>query len=204
MLATTGEAAGIDVKQRPSTEQAVRLLKQAARTGAVPSAQVCGALVQLEKEKLADASYEELVGGGPGGKRWKLIFSAGSKDSQEAKKGRRGGGFYFPITAVQRFCNEESVIENGIYLGQISALQFSGPFDYKKNKLSFDFTKLRLRLGPKWFNFQIKSQKKDKAGPFFLIVYADDEIVVARGRGGGIALWQRTTPAFELKAGISL
>jgi len=45
---------------------------------------------------------------------------------------------------------------------------------------------------------------RDKAGPFFLIVYADDEIVVARGRGGGIALWQRTTPAFELKAGISL
>jgi len=33
---------------------------------------------------------------------------------------------------VQHFCNEESLIENGIYLGQIAALQFAGPFDYKK------------------------------------------------------------------------
>ncbi len=36
------------------------------------------------------------------------------------------------FTHVQRFCNEESAIENGIYLGQIAALQFAGPFDYKK------------------------------------------------------------------------
>ena len=45
--------AGAAVKQKPSTEQAVLTLKQAAKTGAVPAAQVCGALVQLEKEKLA-------------------------------------------------------------------------------------------------------------------------------------------------------
>ena len=41
------------MKQKPGTEQAVLTLKQAAKTGAVPAAQVCAALVQLEKEKLA-------------------------------------------------------------------------------------------------------------------------------------------------------
>ena len=30
--------------------------------------------------------------------------------------------------------------------------------------------------------------KKD-SGPFFLFCYVDDQVAVARGRGGGLALW---------------
>ncbi len=29
-----------------------------------------------------------------------------------------------------------------------------------QNKLSFDFDLLKLRLGPKWFSFNLKSMKK--------------------------------------------
>lgn len=45
---------------------------------------------------------------------------------------------------------------------------------------------------------------RDKSGPFFIMIYVDEEIVAARGRGGGIGLWQRTTPEWELKSGFSL
>jgi hypothetical protein len=30
----------------------------------------------------------------------------------------------------------------------------------------------------------------------------DENIICARGRGGGIAMWARTTPAWELKSGV--
>jgi len=44
---------GTEVIKEPGIDQAIEILKQAARTGAVPSSQVCRALVQVEKVKLA-------------------------------------------------------------------------------------------------------------------------------------------------------
>jgi hypothetical protein len=38
--------------------------------------------------------------------------------------------------------------------------------------------------------------------PFFLYSYIDDEIVVARGRSGGLAIWERSTKEWEAKAGV--
>lgn len=46
--------------------------------------------------------------------------------------------------------------------------------------------------------------REGKAGPFFIMIYVDDEIVAAKGRGGGIAIWQRAKPEWELKAGVTL
>lgn len=31
--------------------------------------------------------------------------------------------------------------------------------------------------------------ENQKDGPFFLFIYVDDKICVARGRGGGLAMW---------------
>lgn len=45
---------------------------------------------------------------------------------------------------------------------------------------------------------------RGKSGPFFLFFYVDEEIACARGKGGGYAVWQRTTPEWDLKAGITL
>jgi hypothetical protein len=50
----------------------------------------------------------------------------------------------------------------------------------------------------------LRKSEDDKKGPFFLFIYADDEILVARGRGGGVAFWTATTPTWELQSGISL
>lgn len=187
------------------SKRAIDVLKQAAANGAVPASQVVQALLSLEKNKLTEDNWGEKLGSGPGGRRWRLVFSTSAKDVKEGKKGGKAGGFYFPIPAAQRWEQDKGVIENGIYLGQVAALVFSGPYEYQKKKLSFDFTKLSIRLGPKWIPFNIGSfKKKDKADPFFLFIYVDDEIVAARGRGGGIGLWQRATAEWELKTGVSL
>jgi hypothetical protein len=38
--------------------------------------------------------------------------------------------------------------------------------------------------------------------PFFLYAYIDRDIVVARGRSGGLAVWQRASKDWEAKAGV--
>lgn len=38
--------------------------------------------------------------------------------------------------------------------------------------------------------------------PFFLYIYVDQDIVVARGRSGGLALWARTQPDWEATSGV--
>ncbi len=47
-----------------------------------------------------------------------------------------------------------------------------------------------------------KEPPKRGSLPFFLFAYADNDIIVARGRGGGLAYWAATTPAWELENGI--
>lgn len=112
-------------------------------------------------------------------------------------------GSYFPITAAQRWDASTGTIENGIFLGLIAALTFSGPYEYKGKKLSFDFDKLKLKLGPWKFDFGIKEEIKDykagKADPFFIVFYVDEDIVCARGRGGGVAFWKRCDSDFDMK-----
>lgn len=44
-------------------------------------------------------------------------------------KGEKAGGFFFPITAVQRYDTATGEIENGTYFGLIAALTFKGPFE---------------------------------------------------------------------------
>lgn len=49
-----------------------------------------------------------------------------------------------------------------------------------------------------------RASTDDKKSPFFLFSYVDDEVAVARGRGGGLAFWARTTPVWEMTAGVDL
>ena len=46
----------------------------------------------------------------------------------KAMKGEKAGGFFFPITAVQRYDASTGEIENGTYFGYPFALTFRGPF----------------------------------------------------------------------------
>ena len=79
----------------------------------------------------------------------------------------------------------------------------TGPYEYSGKKLSFDFDQLKIKLGPWSFKFGLKDEIKDykaaKADPFFIVFYVDDDIICARGRGGGIAFWTRVENDFDLK-----
>lgn len=88
-------------------------------------------------------------------------------------------------------------IENGVYLGPLGALAFEGRFSMKKRILAFLFDKLKIKIGS-LTHFTINIGKKEDEGripgntdPFFIWFYADDEIIVAKGRGGGLAFWCR-------------
>ncbi len=139
-------------------------------------------------------------------------------------------GTYIPITAVQRWAADEAsasaaaaastssgsasgaklsgTIENGIFLGWLGAFIFSGTFTLDGRRLPFDLDGLRLRVGPKTFSFPFSTKKKgggEKAtgpGPFFLVAYADDAAVVARGASGGVAVWARAGDEWCARAGV--
>jgi hypothetical protein len=42
-----------------------------------------------------------------------------------------------------------------------------------------------------------------KALPFFLYAYVDKDIIVGRGRGGGLAVWGRADAEWTVKTGVA-
>ncbi len=86
---------------------------------------------------------------------------------------------------------------NGIFLGPIGSLEFEGRFSWKNRILAFLYEKLIIKVGPLG-PFTINIEKKEDAGrtpgnadPLFVWFYADDEILVGKGRNGGVAFWCR-------------
>ena len=200
---------------------AISTLKRAARRAwAVPASETLAAILVLEKAKLVPdggggsdpAAWLQAIAGGPQGRRWRLMFTSGTDQVRKAVAGGRSGGVYIPITAVQRWRLADGLIENGVYLGFLGALVFSGRWESKGRRLSFDFDSVRLRVGPWSRDFAVRGKKageeeeakggKKSLGPFFLFAYADDDICVARGRSGGVALWARASGDWQVKAGI--
>jgi len=198
----------------------VEILHRAAEEGSVPRMEVFKAMMSLEKMKLpADGLLDAVTAEG---KRWRLVYTAGKEPVTAAIKAKGShseltqAGQYFPLTAVQTWDGSNNRIENGVYLGFLASLKFSGPFYMHEKKLNFDFTKLALSLGPFKPEFNIKNQAESTAefkriaeakgkgaqSPFFLFTYADDKIAIARGKGGGIAMWAAASPAWLMKSGV--
>jgi len=139
--------------------------------------------------------------------RWRLVFTSSAKDLEALRKTGTGGGRFFPVTAVQSW--SAGRIRNGVYLGHIAALQFDGPFALSGKRLAFDFSTLSLKLLGFRLSFALKpegyalpaSGKEAAKLPFFLFAFADGDLVVARGRSGGVALWARSAPSWLLENG---
>jgi hypothetical protein len=164
----------------------------------------------LEKAKLpAETLTDALVGPvAATPRRWRLVFTSSSKDV----KSDAGGGRYFPVTAVQSWDAAAGAIVNGVYVGHLAALQFSGPCRLSGKRLEFDFDTLvlkllggvaRFKLKKDGYELPAKGTREAGALPFFLFAHADDDVVVARGRSGGVALWARATPSWELTNGAT-
>ncbi|KAJ7975185.1 PAP fibrillin domain protein,expressed protein [Quillaja saponaria] len=168
-------------------EESVKVLKNAAKTRKVAAEEVLSALSVIEKAEVDTSGFLERLGGNESpGRTWMLIFT-----SEKQLK----GGRYFPLTAVQRFDAAAKRIENGVYLGPIGCLTFEGRLSWKKRILAFIFERIQIKVGP--LNpLEISLGKKDDRepgtkDPFFIWFYVDEEIAVARGRGGGTAFWCR-------------
>ena len=148
--------------------------------------------------------------------QWRLVFTSSSKDLAAQRKTGRGDGKYFPISAVQSWSppaagEPTGAIRNGVYLGHWFALQFDGPFLLQGKKLAFDFSKLSLKflglkgsfgLKPAGYTLPLDANAVRKL-PFFLFAYADGELVVARGRSGGLAMWAKAKPSWLLESGAA-
>lgn len=185
------------------------LLKGAAAApGSVPAPQMLAAILQLEKLKAPADSWDGILKAP--GKRWRLVFISSSKDVAAATKGGKvQGGQYFPITACQKY--EKGIFENGVFLGPVASLTFSGPYTMSGRQLWFDVVSMSVGLGPWRTSFNLKQDsrplserdaKEVKALPFFLYSYIDEDIVVGRGRGGGMAVWLSTDKDWEARNGV--
>ncbi|KAF3780866.1 hypothetical protein EJ110_NYTH36846 [Nymphaea thermarum] len=178
---------GVLLEQNEGIKKSVKVLKDAAKTRKVGSEEVLAALSVIEKAKLDPSEFLQTLGGTESpGRTWMLVFTSNA--------GLKTGG-YFPVTAVQRFDADAMRIENGVYLGPLGCLTFEGRFSWKKRILAFIFENIRIKVGPLGpLQIGLGNDKDREPGtkdPFFIWFYIDQEIAVARGRGGGTAFWCR-------------
>ncbi|CAM9806176.1 unnamed protein product [Sphacelaria rigidula] len=94
---------------------------------------------------------------------------------------------YVPIKAVQVF-NPDYTITNGIYLGSFPVLKFAGTFTWAEEKARLEFTFNKVAVLGLEFPY---NQGESKVQPGFTFMDISDRYVIARGAGGGLALWLR-------------
>ncbi|MGF1459243.1 MAG: hypothetical protein ACFBSG_09470 [Leptolyngbyaceae cyanobacterium] len=163
------------------------------------------ALLELErsaKQARQMVTADELLG------RWRLCFTASKKAKFKAGQ-PIGSGFYIPKLAIAQLAfapypEREGLfqITNQLHVGPLK-LQFTGPARRcdGKNLLAFDFTRLlvtgfglpiyRGAVGQRRSGNQDFQDMAIAKLPFFAFFAATEQYIAARGRGGGLALWQR-------------
>ncbi|CAM9148806.1 unnamed protein product [Scytosiphon promiscuus] len=115
---------------------------------------------------------------------WRLIFTTGDMKTQKKLGGKIS---YVPIKAVQVF-NPDYTITNGVYLGSFPLLKFSGTFTWAEEKARLDFTFDQIGVLGITLPY---NQGESKVQPGFTFMDISDRYVIARGAGGGLALWLR-------------
>lgn len=186
------------------------ILKHAARAylrgGRRPSPiAVREAILQLEKvqrKNKARSDIAKLYG------QWRLIFTASKDTSNPLTR-----ALFFPVRAHQTFhpppspdqtqadAVHDGVFDNAVIL--IPSLLFfrvAGPMRWvgARNRLEFSFDRLVLKAGPfEWVKDGLDKEgyslenRTAKTLPFFTFFAIRDDIMTARGRSGGLALYAR-------------
>ncbi|MTJ06423.1 MULTISPECIES: hypothetical protein [unclassified Anabaena] len=172
----------------------------------LPAAEVVvNALLAAEKTaKLQKLNYPfESLGG-----KWRLCFATGTKKVRNRGGIIIGKGRYVPkfIKIHLGFSTrEEQALGKGEIMNQVQLgailFKLTGPFKYlgKKNLLAFDFTQIQISLFNWMFVNKAIFSGKDKDSnfdaqpiaklPFFAFFLVTEDLIAARGRGGGLALW---------------
>jgi hypothetical protein len=165
---------------------------------------IVDALLQAEKaakQQRLTYQFESLVG------QWRLCFATGTRKVRKRRGIILGKGFYVPkftpaYISFAATSENKGEIGNQIRLGTIS-LKLTGPAEYlgKKNLLAFDFSQMEISLfsriifrgqirGGQVKNTDFYEQSIGKK-PFFAFFLITEDLIAARGRGGGLALWIR-------------
>jgi hypothetical protein len=177
------------------------ILQQSIGSDRPTTAALVKALLQMEKAaKRQTLTAEQLLG------TWRLHFSSRGKVKLTDAKRR---GFYMPgwLPAQIGFAQQEMqgaplTITNQVAIGAVR-LKLSGParFSEKRNLLAFDFTRMEIQLlGKTVYSGKFPSPRDGQEFmqvpigklPFFAFFVANDDLIAARGRGGGLAIWMRS------------
>ena len=181
---------------------------QSSKTSLPTPVEVVNALLTAEKaarKNKPNYTFEQLVG------TWKLRFITGTKKTQQKAGIVLGAGRYMPsyvaIELTYSFGEQQpnlfrGRVNNSVKLGGIN-LALTGPVKFlePKNILAFDFTTINIKL----FNLKLydgymnKGQAKEaefftkklSEQAFFAYFLIQENLIAARGRGGGLALWSR-------------
>ncbi len=178
-----------------------------------PPSDVVDALLLAEKNSRKSPnlySFEQLIG------TWNLCFITGTKKSRSQAGVLLGPGKYLPSwvniqISYSKVTDEipnpqesfsRGKVENSVKFAGLD-LSLSGPvkFQSKRNILAFDFTQITVKL----FSSQVYSGYirggKEKEDSFFqesmgkLAFFAyfliDKNVIAARGKGGGLAIWSK-------------
>ena len=120
---------------------------------------------------------------------------------------------YFPVKAFQSFAKDSDAYSNNICLGDWKVVQVIGKFNCPKfKKLEFTVESIKVcvyicvcvciysHLLYLSFTQSYTYTHKSQLGPlgfgskgegFFTFFHVDESIAVARGQGGGLALWSK-------------
>jgi hypothetical protein len=185
--------------------QAVDFLTKAT-TKAPVAADVVEELLAVEKTSKQSKiryNYEQLLG------NWRLGFITGTKKSQKRAGVVLGAGRFLPalvkiqiVYAQSSGSLEQGTVQNLVEFGLLK-LVVTGltKFWQNTNILGFDFTQIQINFaGVKLYSGYIRGgqkreerfyQKKLKDQAFFNYFLIENDYIIARGRGGGLAIWTR-------------
>lgn len=187
----------------PTLNDAIAFLSQSSTKPPTPEA-VVEALLTAEKtakQTKVNHNYSQLLG------TWRLRFITGTKRSRQRAGIVLGAGRFLPkwVKIQLSYFQSESNLEQGTVTNsvQIGSLQLvvTGPTQFfpKMNILAFDFTRIKVSVfGLTLYNGFIRGgQERDanfytkplKNKAFFSYFIIQNNIIAARGRGGGLALW---------------
>ncbi|NER19942.1 MAG: hypothetical protein F6J96_04265 [Symploca sp. SIO1C2] len=192
-----------------SLDQAIAFLTTPSVTP--PTAEsVVEALLEAEKmakQSKVSSAYDNLLG------NWRLGFITGTKRSRQKAGVILGSGRFLPkwvkihLSYFQSEAEQEQgTVENSVEFGLLKVV-VTGPTQFwsKKNILAFDFTRMQVSFsGLKLYDGYIRGGKEREAKfyeqglqeqAFFTYFLIENRCLAARGRGGGLALWTKSSIA---------
>lgn len=203
-------------KQPDVLDQEFVQAAHAALTGSAPKTPTQSLIESLlQREKVAQSQsnlkFEQFIGA------WRLCFVTGTKKPHQHQNKTVGNGFYIPRWVKMQIVyspgnptdygpqTSDTVgqIANQVHWAGLS-LSLTGPARCwsKKNIMAFDFTRMEFKaFGRTLYQGFIRGGQEGeqtfwdghvRTQAFFVYFLIQDQVLAARGRGGGIALWAKT------------